>query len=89
MKQGAADNPFLRFIGYEMTSKNLAPPNFGIKSGSSTKLNASVLADWSEMKQEIGSDHGDSDSEVSESETFLGKLKKKIFFTQGLPKCEA
>lgn len=56
-----------------MTSKNLAPPNFGIKSGSSTKLNSGALADWAEMKQEIGSDHGDTDSEVSESETFLGK----------------
>jgi len=56
----------------EMSSKTqLSAPNYG---GKQTAGSNSKLTDWSEMKQEIGSDHADSDSEISEHDGFLGKV---------------
>lgn len=61
-----------------MSSKSSGPTSFGSKSSSTLKLNQGG-SDWSEGNKELGSEHGESDSELSESESFLGKLLFIIF----------
>ena len=55
-----------------MSSKSSGPTSFGSKNSSTLKLNQGG-SDWSEGNKELGSDHGESDSELSETESFLGK----------------
>lgn len=55
-----------------MSSKSSGPTSFGSKNSSTLKLNQGG-SDWSEGNKELGSDHGESDSELSETESFLAK----------------